>query len=142
MELRRETLIDRCYGSRMNDDRALERCVRALLNTIVDPCSRAAGCVAGLDDMGLVRAVEISREANGLSIRVVIGVTEYGCLMGAPFAVEANKRLGELRSEGVSIVVDLDDKFDWERDDMSAEYRSRLAEHRRQVVTFLGSSRQ
>ena len=33
--------------------------VRALLNAIVDPCSLAAGAPAGIDEMGLVRDVEV-----------------------------------------------------------------------------------
>lgn len=103
--------------------------VRAALNEILDPCSRAAGCPAGLDDMGLVRSVKIVASGEGVAVRVVIGVTEYGCLMGAPFAGEAHKRLAAI--DGISAVeVDLDDRFDWDRDDMSAEYRERLARHR------------
>jgi metal-sulfur cluster biosynthetic enzyme len=103
--------------------------VRAALNGIIDPCSSAAGCPAGLDEMGLVRAVEITSTATGAVVRVVIGVTEYGCLMGAPFAAEAYKRLEAL--PGVAVVtVELDQAFDWDRDDMSAAYRERLSRHR------------
>lgn len=103
--------------------------VRATLNEILDPCSRAAGCPAGLDDMGLVRVVEVQTTQQGASVRIVIGVTEYGCLMGAPFAAEAHKRLAAV--EGiVAVDVVLDDRFDWDRDDMSAAYRERLARHR------------
>ena len=104
--------------------------VRAVLNGIIDPCSSAAGCPAGLDEMGLVRAVEITPVETGAAVRVVIGVTEYGCLMGAPFAAEAYKRLE--MSPGVAVVtVELDQAFDWDRDDMSAAYRERLSQHRR-----------
>ena len=106
-----------------------EALVRATLNEILDPCSRAAGCPAGLDDMGLVRAVEIATTQEGVAVRVVIGVTEYGCLMGAPFAVEAHKRLAGVA--GICAVeVALDARFDWDRDDMSAAYQERLARHR------------
>jgi metal-sulfur cluster biosynthetic enzyme len=103
--------------------------VRALLNEIIDPCSAAAGCPAGLDEMGLVRAVEMRETASGTDIRVVIGVTEYGCLMGAPFANEAYKRLQALPG-AASITVELDGEFDWDRDDMRADYRERLKRHR------------
>ena len=107
-----------------------ERDVRDALNGIIDPCSSAAGCPGGLDDMGLVRAVEITQVEAGAVLRVVIGVTEYGCLMGAPFAAEAYKRLEAL--PGVAAVtVELDQAFDWDRDDMSAAYRERLSQHRR-----------
>jgi metal-sulfur cluster biosynthetic enzyme len=107
----------------------VERDVRAALNEIIDPCSSAAGCPAGLDEMGLVRAVEIAPTETGAAVRVVIGVTEYGCLMGAPFAAEAYKRLETL--PGVArVAVELDQAFDWDRDDMSAAYRERLSRHR------------
>jgi metal-sulfur cluster biosynthetic enzyme len=106
-----------------------ESAVRAELNTIIDPCSATAGCPAGLDEMGLVRAVEIRDSAAGAEVRVVIGVTEFGCLMSVPFATEAYKRLYAL--PGVSVVtVELDGAFDWDPADMSREYQQRLHAHR------------
>jgi metal-sulfur cluster biosynthetic enzyme len=106
-----------------------EQEVRMTLNGIIDPCSSAAGCPAGLDEMGLVRAVEIRDSTAGASIRVVIGVTEYGCLMGAPFAREAYKCLETLPGVG-AVSVELDQVFDWDRDDMRADYQERLRAHR------------
>jgi metal-sulfur cluster biosynthetic enzyme len=106
-----------------------EQEIRAVLNGIIDPCSRAAGCPAGLDEMGLVRAVHIGAGTTGAHIRVVIGVTEYGCLMGAPFAQEAYKRLESL-PEVAAVIVELDQAFDWDRDDMRSDYRERLRTHR------------
>jgi metal-sulfur cluster biosynthetic enzyme len=106
-----------------------ESAIRATLNTIIDPCSTAAGCPAGLDEMGLVRAVEIRDVPAGADVRVVIGVTEVGCLMSAPFATEAYKRLHAL--SGISAVtVELDLAFDWDPDDMSPDYQQRLQAHR------------
>jgi metal-sulfur cluster biosynthetic enzyme len=104
--------------------------VRAALNTIVDPCSVAAGSPAGLADMGLVRGVELSPSTADralVDVRVVIGVTEYGCVMGAPFAMEAYRLLEGLTGVG-RVDVELDDAFDWVPDDMSPGYRRRLAE--------------
>jgi metal-sulfur cluster biosynthetic enzyme len=63
--------------------------VRDLLNTIVDPCSVAAGAPAGLADMGLVRTVEV--DDHTVSVR--IGLTEPGCMMGASFVVRARELL-------------------------------------------------
>jgi metal-sulfur cluster biosynthetic enzyme len=106
-----------------------ESTVRATLNTIIDPCSSAAGCPAGLDEMGLVRTVDIRDVAAGADVRVVIGVTEPGCLMSAPFATEAYKRLYAL--PGISAVtVELDMAFDWDLGDMSPDYQQRLQAHR------------
>jgi metal-sulfur cluster biosynthetic enzyme len=107
-----------------------EASVRAALETVIDPCSRAAGCATGLDSLGLVRRVALAPRADGLvDVQVVIGVTEYGCLMGAPFASEAYKRLEALAGVG-AVEVALDDQFDWDRCDMSPAYTRRLAEHR------------
>jgi metal-sulfur cluster biosynthetic enzyme len=106
-----------------------EATVRAALNAIVDPCSSAAGCPAGLDEMGLVRAVEVLNSATGADVWVVIGVTEFGCLMGAPFATAAYQHLYAL--PGVKTVsVELDQAFEWDLSDMSRDYRQRLQDHR------------
>ena len=107
-----------------------EAAVRAALDEIVDPCSRAAGCVTGLDSLGLVRKVSLSPGADGrVDVQVVIGVTEYGCLMGASFASEAYKRLTLLPGIG-AIDVALDDAFDWDPADMAPAYAKRLEAHR------------
>lgn len=99
--------------------------VRAVLNTIVDPCSRAAGTPGGLDDLGLIREVEVT--GAPATVRVVIGVTEYGCVMGAPFATDAYRLLEGL--DGVArVLVELDEKFDWVPEDMRPGYRDKLAE--------------
>jgi metal-sulfur cluster biosynthetic enzyme len=106
-----------------------ERQIRAALNRVIDPCSVAAGCTAGLDDMGLVRSVALHETGAGTEVEVVIAVTEYGCLMGAPFATEAYKALSDIA--GIAHVeVRLDARFDWEPDDMSDAYRARLQRHR------------
>ena len=106
-----------------------EAAVRSALNGILDPCSVAAGVPAGLVDMGLVRSLEVRGGAEGATVRVEIGVTEPGCLMGFPFAREAEKLLGGL--PGVAAVeVALDYAHDWEPADMSPEYRKRLEDRR------------
>lgn len=106
-----------------------EALVRSALNEIIDPCSAAAGAPAGLDDMGLVRSVEISETASGIAVRVKIGVTEPGCFMIYPFAKEARKRLDEVDAIDV-VEVDLDNGHDWMPTDMSERYRLQLAEKR------------
>jgi metal-sulfur cluster biosynthetic enzyme len=103
--------------------------VRATLNTIVDPCSVTAGTRAGIEEMGLVRRLEIEPEPAGAVVRLTIGVTEPGCVMGFPFANEAQERLSRL--PGVArVVVDLDHAYDWLPTDMSLAYRKRLERDR------------
>jgi metal-sulfur cluster biosynthetic enzyme len=109
-----------------------EQDVRAVLNQIVDPCSRVAGAPAGLVDMGLIRRLALTEGAGGVEVHLVIGVTEYGCLIAPAFASEARKLLSAL--PGVAVVdIDLDREFDWEPADMSAAYRQQLAQRRAAV---------
>ncbi len=114
-----------------------EASVRAVLNTIVDPCSVVAGVAAGIDEMGLVRHLEMCEGPQGTTVRVVIGVTEPGCLMGVPFANETQKRLRALPGVA-SVEVTLDHAHDWMPEDMSREYQDRLAASRSSRRAALG----
>jgi metal-sulfur cluster biosynthetic enzyme len=96
--------------------------VRAALNEIVDPCSAAMGAPAGIDDMGLIRDVDV---ADGGHVTVRIGLTEPTCLMGPAFVRSAEERLSAL--EGVADVdVALTSGLDWTPARMSASYAARL----------------
>ena len=107
------------------------------LNTIVDPCSRAAGAPVGIAEMGLVRQLEVHHSPGGASIRVVIGVTEPGCLMGAAFVNDAGKLLRAL--PGVAEVdVSMDQAFDWTPEDMSPAYQAQLEQLRQRRRAALG----
>jgi metal-sulfur cluster biosynthetic enzyme len=111
--------------------------VWTILNTIVDPCSRAAGAPAGIADMGLVRQLEVQQSPEGACIRVVIGVTEPGCLMGAAFVNDARKLLQEL--PGVAEVqVSMDHAFDWTPEDMAPAYQARLDQLRQRRRAAVG----
>jgi metal-sulfur cluster biosynthetic enzyme len=102
-----------------------EAAVRAALDAVVDPCSVVAGAPAGLAEMGLLRALEISVQDGGTAIRLRIGVTEPGCLMGASFAAQARAQLERL--EGVThIEIELDHANDWMPSDMDPAYQGRL----------------
>jgi metal-sulfur cluster biosynthetic enzyme len=104
--------------------------VRAALNEIVDPCSAAAGAPAGLDEMGLVREVEVRSEPTGARVRVTIGLTQPLCLMGIPFMNSARERLSGL--PGVAEVeVSLASGIDWTPARLAPAYRERLERVRR-----------
>jgi metal-sulfur cluster biosynthetic enzyme len=99
--------------------------VRAVLNGIVDPCSAAAGAPAGLDDMGLVRGVEVETGSAGTVVRVMLALTEPTCLMGIPFMATARERLEAL--PGVSRAeVSLASGFEWTPAELSPSYAARL----------------
>jgi len=106
-----------------------EEDVRAVLNQIIDPCSRVAGAPVGLVDMGLIRRLTLTAGVGTVDVHMVIGVTEYGCLLAPSFAAEARRLLSDLRGIG-SIDIELDGEFDWLPEDMSAAYRQHLAERR------------
>jgi metal-sulfur cluster biosynthetic enzyme len=114
-----------------------EASVWTTLNTIVDPCSRAAGAPAGIAEMGLVRQLEVQQSPAGARIQVVIGVTEPGCLMGAAFVNDACKLLRAL--PGVAEVrVRLDQAFDWTPAEMSPAYQTRLEQLRQRRRAAVG----
>ena len=103
--------------------------VRAALNTVIDPCSAVAGAPAGIVEMGLVRDLAIVDEGAGVAVRLSIGVTEPGCMMGASFALRARESLERL--PGISSVdVQLDHEMDWSPRDLNPGYAARLAQVR------------
>jgi metal-sulfur cluster biosynthetic enzyme len=110
--------------------------VRAVLNGIVDPCSAAAGAPAGLDDMGLVREVQVETGSEGTVVRVMLALTEPTCLMGIPFMATARERLealpGVIRAE-----VSLASAFEWTPAELSPSYAARLerVRQRRRAAT-------
>lgn len=114
--------------------------VREALNAIVDPCSVAAGAPAGLVDLGLVRRLDVSSTPAGTRVRVSIGVTEPGCMMGASFAIKAQELLATLPEVAVAEVA-LDHAADWTPEDIAPSYRLRLAEVRSTRRTELGLPR-
>jgi metal-sulfur cluster biosynthetic enzyme len=102
-----------------------EQDIRAALDEIVDPCSRAAGAPAGLDEMGLVREVRIERRPAGAHVGVVLALTEPTCLMGIPFVKSARERLAAI--DGVAEVdVSLAAGFEWTPARLSPAYAARL----------------
>ena len=109
----------------------LEEMIRERLEAIVDPCSTASGAPAGLVSMGLVGDVQIKASEAGVDVRVTLRITEPGCMMGALFQLTAQKHLSKL--PGVSSVeVEMDYAHVWDPEQMSPEYRRRLATVRAQ----------
>jgi metal-sulfur cluster biosynthetic enzyme len=101
-----------------------------ILNSIVDPCSVAAGAPAGLVDMGLVYALSAAQRADGhYELTLRLGATDPRCMMIAVFQREAADRLGAI--EGVAAVhIQLEDREIWTPARFSAAYRARLAARR------------
>jgi metal-sulfur cluster biosynthetic enzyme len=127
----------------MNEDT-----IRAELNEIVDPCSAVAGAPAGIQEMGLIRRLEVREAPGGVAVEVHIGVTEPGCMMGASFAIRARERLEALAGV-VAVDVRLDHAADWDPKDIDPAYAKRLAAIRaesranlaRRLTPLLGRNR-
>lgn len=99
------------------------------LETIVDPCSVASGAPAGLISMGLVGPVSVTEGADGAHVKVVLYITEPGCLMGTLFELTARRALAALPGVGRAEVA-MDYGHVWGPEQMSPAYRERLAEMR------------
>jgi metal-sulfur cluster biosynthetic enzyme len=111
--------------------------VRAALNTVIDPCSVVVGAPGGLDDMGLVRAVDVGETPDGAAVDVTIGVTEPTCLMGVVFLRDAEVAVRAL--PGVAAVtVRLDHTLRYDVSMQRPEYAARLRAAREQRNVTIG----
>jgi metal-sulfur cluster biosynthetic enzyme len=103
--------------------------ISELLNTVIDPCSVAAGAPAGLVDMGLIRELEVDEGEEGATVRVVVRVTHPSCMM-APLFLAQVQNLLHREPDVVAVDAKLDTGFDWTPADMTETYRERLSAHR------------
>jgi metal-sulfur cluster biosynthetic enzyme len=107
----------------------LDASIKAVLEGIIDPCSRATGAPAGLVSMGLVGPIAIDRRDDGAHVHVTLYITEPGCMMGAIFKPNAERALAEIAGVA-SVAVEMDYGHLWLPEQMAPEYRRRLAEIR------------
>ncbi|MBS1675896.1 MAG: DUF59 domain-containing protein [Actinobacteria bacterium] len=95
--------------------------IRARIDEIGDPCSVATGTPMGLDEMGLIKAMEISPDGD---VRVDMRLTSPSCYQLGYFGTEIERRVGSLT--GVrSVTVTYDRGLDWTPSMMSAEAKER-----------------
>jgi metal-sulfur cluster biosynthetic enzyme len=79
--------------------------------------------------MGLVGPISIRTKDDGTHVQVTLYITEPGCMMGALFELTARQKLTVL--EGVtSVEVKVDYGHVWGPEQMTPEYRARLAKVR------------
>lgn len=111
-----------------------EEAVRAALDTVIDPCSAAAGQPVGLDEMGMVSRVEVRDGKMGAAVRIELLMTHPFCMMAAVLLNEAKARISAL--PGVdSVEVALNGEAVWTPDRMSNRYRLRLDAARRESAS-------
>lgn len=96
-------------------DPATVAAIRRALNTIGDPCSAGCGTPMGIEEMGLVEAVDVD-DAGNVVIR--LRLTSPTCHMVSYFKVESEERA--LKVAGVrSVRATSDIGLDWTPDMMS-----------------------
>lgn len=109
-----------------HDPAALERDVRRVLDEIKDPCSVAQSVPMGLDEMGLVGAVEIDAQGH---VTIALRLSSPVCEMVGYMRTEATARVRELPGVA-SVSVRQDSGLDWTPDLIApaaqARRRSRL----------------
>ncbi|CAB4819703.1 MAG: DUF59 domain-containing protein [Actinobacteria bacterium] len=97
--------------------------IREALDTVVDPCSCAAGRGMGLVQMGLVDQVVI---ADSGDVRIAISLTSPACMRVGYFVDEIQRILQGV--EGVADVeVVFDDGLSWSPDAMATQFDHVLA---------------
>lgn len=99
----------------------LEQEIRRRLDDIKDPCSVAQSIPTGLDEMGLVKSVEVDRDGR---VDIELRLTSPFCEMLPFMQQEAARRVGLV--EGVTAVhVCHDAGLDWDHDLMAPAARER-----------------
>ena len=107
--------------------------VRCISDTIYDPCGMAMGLNVGMNEMGLIRAIESERDAAGnWSINVTLRLTSPGCEYFFAFKDNLQQRLGE-HPNITSVMVEWDPTLDWTPMDLSPDARERLEQRRREL---------
>ena len=95
--------------------------IRAILDEIKDPCSVAASIPMGLDEMGIVKSVNI---AGSGQVEIGLRLTSPVCEMIGYMRNEAIAKIGALPGvTGVS--VSYDSGLDWDHDMIAPEAQVR-----------------
>jgi metal-sulfur cluster biosynthetic enzyme len=104
----------------------LEARVRACLHQVKDPCSVATGHPLHLEEMGLVKTVEVDAAAGRVSVD--LRLTSPTCVMVGFFVTEIERLVKEALPEITEVAVSFDHGFDWTPEMMSDEVRRARAE--------------
>jgi metal-sulfur cluster biosynthetic enzyme len=99
----------------------LERRVRDCLRQIKDPCSVATGHPLHLEEMGLVKSVDVDAEAGHAVVD--LRLTSPTCVMVGYFVTEIQQLVRQALPEIRDVDVHFDHGFDWTPKMMSEEVR-------------------
>lgn len=105
----------------MAETESLDARVREILHGIGDPCSVASGTPMSIEEMGLIKAVDLDEDGR---LHVTMRLTAPLCHNVGYFDVEIKKRLAEL--PGVSsVTVSMDHGLEWTPELISVDARER-----------------
>lgn len=107
--------------------------VRKVSDTIYDPCGMAMGVNIGINEMGLIRTIEITPAGDGCwSVHVLLRLTAPGCEYF--FAFKDNLEQGLLPHPQLKRVeVEWDPTLDWTPEALSESARHRMEARRREL---------
>jgi metal-sulfur cluster biosynthetic enzyme len=89
----------------------IESRVRDCLHQIKDPCSVATGYALHLEEMGLIKSIDVDAEAGRAAVD--LRLTSPTCVMVGYFVTEIQKLLTEAVPELRQVSVTFDNGFDW-----------------------------
>ena len=95
--------------------------IRAILATIMDPCSVGMGCPLSIEAMGLVSTVEVGSNVIAVSLRL----TQPGCHFAALLQQEAEERIAEFAGTR-AVHIEITDDLAWSEADIAPAGRARL----------------
>jgi metal-sulfur cluster biosynthetic enzyme len=108
-------------------DRAAD--IRRRLNSIGDPCSVASGTPMGIEELGLIKSVDI--DDLGV-VTIAMRLTAPLCHNVGYFNVEIEERLLEL-DHVTAVVVTMDHGLEWTPADISPDAQRRRTENLRRL---------
>ena len=114
--------------------------IRAQANTVVDPCAISNGVTIGLQDMGLVKDVQLQsvagRQGAGIQVHLEMRLTSPECMYAVYFERELRARLVG-QHDIVALSFDWGSPFDWSPELMTTTARDALARRREQKIALL-----
>lgn len=105
------------------------------LAEVVDPCSIATGVPIGLPEMGMIKAIEITRS----EVNVTLRLTSPTCWQAANILAKVEDTLRHL-AEDRSVICTLDTTWDWMPSMMDEQARGRLRKQRLLITEKIARS--
>jgi len=110
---------------------SLHDAVLAALDRVVDPCSVGRGVPAGLNEMGMIKSIDLDPDHG--SVAVTLQLTSPGCHFQLWFYERVSEEVATVPDINIC-TVEFSKDFDWSDDAMSEGLKQRLRDKRRQLT--------